>query len=67
MPLIEYRCKDCDHVTELLTKMGDDPQAECEECGGETEKLFSAFTARVAPSAPAANCDACPNSTCPMR
>lgn len=68
MPLLEYRCKDCGHVTEVLTGSGGNEKPACEECGGkDTEKVFSSFSARVAPSAAASRCESCPNDTCPMR
>ncbi len=69
MPILEYRCNGCGHVTEILTALGEEPGADCEDCGSEdTEKLFSAFSAQVKQSAPAAKCDTCPSGgTCPMR
>lgn len=33
MPLFEYRCKQCEHVEEVLQKHGEPPPAECPECG----------------------------------
>lgn len=69
MPLIEYRCAGCGHVTEVLQRPGaDDETPACEECGAEDlEKLFSAFSARVAAPAPASRCETCSDGTCPFR
>ena len=69
MPLVEYRCTKCGHVTEVLARSGKDPAPVCEECGGKkVEKLFSAFSARVAVKEPPARCATCPSSeSCPMR
>jgi putative FmdB family regulatory protein len=71
MPIFEYRCKECGHVTEFLEASGSNDSHACEECGGKkTEKAFSAFAARMAPSRapqPAARCDSCQSrGTCPM-
>jgi putative FmdB family regulatory protein len=69
MPIFEYRCADCGRVTEFLEKADADGEHRCEECGGaDMQKTFSAFSARMAPSAsPAPSCESCPSGTCPMR
>ncbi len=44
MPVFEYRCRDCGHVTEVLERSGDRGRPPCSKCGSQdTEKLFSAF------------------------
>ena len=42
MPLYEYECTDCGHLTELLQRHGDPPLKTCKQCGGPVRKLFSA-------------------------
>ncbi|MFW6189474.1 MAG: FmdB family zinc ribbon protein [Planctomycetota bacterium] len=75
MPIFEYRCTDCGHVTEFLEsaesgadESGADEEHACEECGsGRTEKAFSAFCARSAPEPPTGSCDTCcPGGTCAL-
>lgn len=65
MPIFEYQCEKCAHVTTFLEKLGDPKTHVCEECGSqETKKLFSVFAAKVAgPSSAGANC---PTGTCPL-
>ena len=46
MPIYEYECQRCGHVTEVLAKISDPPPA-CEatgageSCQGETKKIVS--------------------------
>jgi len=65
MPLFEYRCKKCGHVTSFLEKSdGKGPHA-CEKCGcKDTEKVFSTFAARSGNSS--SSSPACPTGTCPL-
>ena len=43
MPIFEYKCADCDAVTEFLVRSAtDDEQPVCEKCGGlNLERLLS--------------------------
>jgi putative FmdB family regulatory protein len=41
MPIYEYRCKDCQEVTEVLQKFSDAPLTTCKSCGGTLERLIS--------------------------
>ena len=41
MPLYEYRCLKCEHVTEVLQKLSDRPLRKCKLCSGKLEKLIS--------------------------
>ena len=69
MPIFEYRCKECGHLTEFLEASGAGGPHACEECGSKkTEKAISAFSARMAPAGqPAARCTTCESrGTCPM-
>ncbi len=42
MPIYEYQCLQCEHRSEVLQRMSDDPLTRCERCGGELKKLLSA-------------------------
>lgn len=60
MPIFEYRCSDCNHVTSFLEKAGARGPHACEACGSrQTEKCFSVFSAQA--SAPGA-CRTCPGA-----
>jgi len=68
MPIFEYRCKKCGHVTEFLEKPNDHRRHNCEECGSkDTEKAFSTFAAKVGTSS-SSSCSTgtCPTGTCPL-
>ncbi|NLW50924.1 MAG: zinc ribbon domain-containing protein [Candidatus Brocadiaceae bacterium] len=68
MPLVEYRCEDCGHVTEILVRVSEDQAPPCPECGSaRTRRLISSFAARVAPGKPVGRCETCPHDSCPMR
>jgi putative FmdB family regulatory protein len=71
MPIFEYRCGKCEHVTAFLEKAGVKGSHACEKCGSKaTEKAFSTFAAQVAaPAAPAGRCPrsaTCTSESCPM-
>lgn len=42
MPIYEYQCQQCEHRSEVLQRMADDPLTTCERCGGALKKLLSA-------------------------
>jgi putative FmdB family regulatory protein len=75
MPIYEYECEKCGHVTETLRTMSqaDEPLA-CEDCGsGKTHRLQSEFAAGGSKQAGAAmppmgGCGRCgnPNGMCGM-
>lgn len=61
MPIFEYRCKKCGHVTPFLEKAGARTRHTCAKCGsGATEKTLSTFAAR------SSTADSCPTGTCPL-
>jgi len=63
MPLYEYCCKKCGHVTEVLEKASADGRHICEKCGGRRmEKLMSAFGV----GAGVKSSGSCPTGTCPL-
>jgi putative FmdB family regulatory protein len=49
MPIYEYKCEDCGHVTELIVGIGRNSDGlECSACGGSSlEQLMSAPAASV--------------------
>lgn len=48
MPIYEYRCEDCGHEMDALQKLGDEPLADCPECGRPSlKKLISAAGFRL--------------------
>jgi putative FmdB family regulatory protein len=42
MPLYEYRCDACGHVTEIIQRLGKAAPPPCPNCGGATHKMVSA-------------------------
>ena len=44
MPIYEYQCMKCGHVTEAWQKFSDPPLGECELCRGKMKKLISQST-----------------------
>ena len=66
MPLFEYRCKACGHVTEFLERADARTEHPCEQCGStDTDKVLSAFA--VGKGQPSASAGAsCPTGTCPL-
>jgi putative FmdB family regulatory protein len=41
MPIYEYKCSKCGHITEVWQKMSDSPLHTCEVCGGLVKKIIS--------------------------
>lgn len=72
MPIFEYECSQCGHVTSFLEKVGAKGPHKCEQCGSnKTKKAFSTFAAQVAPSAApvpsCANAGSCQSGSCPLK
>jgi putative FmdB family regulatory protein len=44
MPIYEYKCSKCGHITEMWQKFSDLPLGECEICGGPVKKIISQNT-----------------------
>lgn len=66
MPVFEYRCKQCGHVTSFLEHGRPSKSHLCASCGSKrTEKLLSTFAARsgLLASPAAAACQTCPASS----
>ncbi len=60
MPIFEYRCNECDAVTEVLVRYASDEESvKCEGCGSsKVEKMLSAAAVAVkgGPAGSAPNC-----------
>jgi putative FmdB family regulatory protein len=66
MPLFEYRCKECGHVTEFLEKAGTKAEHPCEQCGSKkTDRILSAFAVGES-GASRSSQSSCPTGTCPL-
>jgi putative FmdB family regulatory protein len=44
MPIYEYKCSECGHITEAWQKFSDQPLNTCELCGGPVRKIISQNT-----------------------
>ena len=44
MPIYEYKCSKCNHITEMWQRFSDPPLDTCEECGGPVVKIISQNT-----------------------
>ena len=44
MPIYEYKCSNCGHITEKWQKFSDSPLTVCEICGGSVKKIISQNT-----------------------
>ncbi len=60
MALYEYKCKDCGHISEILTGS---EQAKCDKCGSEKmEKILSSFAVSMKQTSSAPH--SCPGGGC---
>jgi len=41
MPIYEYKCTKCGHITEVWQKFSDPALNKCEECDGAVKKIIS--------------------------
>ena len=65
MPIFEYRCTKCGHVTEFLEKRNARQRHKCGKCGSKvTEKVFSTFASKSGSSSSSSS--SCPTGTCPL-
>ena len=65
MPIFEYRCGKCSHVTSFLEKSDSRRAHPCEQCGSRnTERLFSTFATKSGGSSSGSS--SCPTGTCPL-
>jgi len=74
MPIYEYQCQKCEHITETLRSMSQaDDAIECEECGSKKTKRAHSVPAATTGGqadtfAPPSGCGRCgdPNGACPF-
>ena len=65
MPIFEYRCRKCEHVTAFLEKPDNRKAHACEKCSSKaTDKVFSTFAAKSGTSSSSSS--SCPTGTCPL-
>jgi len=65
MPIFEYRCSKCGHVTAFLENPHARSPHACEKCASkDTEKVFSTFAAKSGTSSSSGS--SCPTGTCPL-
>ena len=41
MPLYDYQCTACKHITEIRHGFDDTPDAVCARCGGDLKRVFN--------------------------
>ncbi|MEW6709931.1 MAG: zinc ribbon domain-containing protein [Candidatus Riflebacteria bacterium] len=62
MPLYDYQCRKCGHVTTFLEKAGEKHEHPCEKCqANDTTRLFSSFQVNEKE-----NKSTCTTGTCPF-
>ncbi|MGQ9668582.1 MAG: FmdB family zinc ribbon protein [Desulfosoma sp.] len=44
MPIYEYECTQCGHITEAMQRFSDPPLTECSHCHGPVRKMISMST-----------------------
>lgn len=75
MPIYEYRCEACGHVTEALVRSSRARKPKCGQCGSpKTSKIFSTFGVSIGvgsagdfPSCSSCSSeDSCDRSSCAM-
>jgi putative FmdB family regulatory protein len=67
MPIFEYKCKKCGHITEFLEKSSGKTKHACEKCGSnQMQKLFSGFSVGQDNKSSSQSNETCPTGTCPL-
>ena len=65
MPIYEYQCGSCSHITEFLERFDTDGTHECEKCGGdEMNRILSVFSASSEGKSITGGGDSCGCSSC---
>ncbi|PIU40012.1 MAG: hypothetical protein COT00_03925 [Candidatus Omnitrophica bacterium CG07_land_8_20_14_0_80_50_8] len=66
MPIFEYQCATCKHVTAFLESRAVRTRHACEKCGSkETVKVFSVFATQTKASKKLECSATCANTACP--
>ena len=67
MPLFDYRCEKCGHVTEFLESPVGKKVHHCEQCGStRMKKMLSAFSVGGESRSSSAADSSCPTGTCSL-
>ena len=67
MPIFEYKCKKCGHITEFLESSAASRKHVCEQCkSSNLQKVLSSFAAGHSSSSTSQNDGSCPTGTCPL-
>jgi putative FmdB family regulatory protein len=68
MPLFEYRCNKCEHVTSFLENSKNQSKHPCEKCGSDdTSKMLSTFAAQnKSQRQPSCSDGSCSTGSCPF-
>ena len=65
MPIFEYKCNNCNKVSEFLENAEDKTKRRCSYCGGsKLEKQFSTFAPKINPGE-SKKCNGCTDRACP--
>lgn len=70
MPIFQYKCKQCDQVSDYIEKVGVTTPHGCKHCGStDTEKILSTFatpTPSLGTRSSGCNNGGCTNGQCPL-
>jgi len=67
MPIFEYKCKKCGHITEFLESSAAGRKHVCEQCeSSDLQKLLSSFATGQSSSSTSQKDGSCPTGTCPL-
>ena len=62
MPIYEYKCGKCGHITEFLERFDSKADHQCEKCGGgNLTKVMSVFSANAEGKSITGGADSCPS------
>lgn len=65
MPIFEYKCVDCDKVSEFLESSASKAKKVCQHCGGgKLEKQISVFAPQIK-QGESKKCLGCTDNACP--
>ncbi len=66
MPIFEYQCDQCGHITSFLEKAGSQEMHACEKCNSnDLKKIFSTFAVEGGTSSTGDD-SSCPTGMCPL-
>jgi putative FmdB family regulatory protein len=67
VPLYEYQCEKCGHISEFIEKPGSKKQHKCERCGhSPIRKIISTFSTGGSSNSDSKLAETCPGGTCPI-